>query len=378
MKMKRGIFLGFLIFSLCSSPAWSQRPTSRPYWYSLEQGKFFFRNGDYGKALMAFEEARRDRRNMYTRMEQDIIDLLSIPEVRYLGDSLERIETYIKERYQVNAETALEELYYRYPKAALEGSAYRALEEIGRLKDFPEAEYWIGETFRIEGELGVALGQYQKAHVQRAFLENPSFDTEILYRMVDILKAKQDYAEMESRALEIIQQDSLWIGGSGAVTKNAMTTMLENRDNGIRRFLTIYRYNNIAVERAHRLLGLYYYASGRHKQAAEHLMFSFLIQNTVLIEELIRNQYDFTFTTLDNLMQEVMRRPVLVTYIQDVEYYKTLYYFAAALYSDGNTKQAPARRLWTFLSDHPDAGEWSGKAKMQLRTPFVEKVVEMP
>lgn len=327
---------------------------------------------------MAFEEARRDRRNMYTRMEQDIIDLLSIPEVRYLGDSLERIETYIKERYQVNAETALEELYYRYPKAALEGSAYRALEEIGRLKDFPEAEYWIGETFRIEGELGVALGQYQKAHVQRAFLENPSFDTEILYRMVDILKAKQDYAEMESRALEIIQQDSLWIGGSGAVTKNAMTTMLENRDNGIRRFLTIYRYNNIAVERAHRLLGLYYYASGRHKQAAEHLMFSFLIQNTVLIEELIRNQYDFTFTTLDNLMQEVMRRPVLVTYIQDVEYYKTLYYFAAALYSDGNTKQAPARRLWTFLSDHPDAGEWSGKAKMQLRTPFVEKVVEMP
>ena len=222
------------------------------------------------------------------------------------------------------------------------------------------------------------MGQYQKAHVQRAFLENPSFDTEILYRMVDILKAKQDYAEMESRALEIIQQDSLWIGGSGAVTKNAMTTMLENRDNGIRRFLTIYRYNNIAVERAHRLLGLYYYASGRHKQAAEHLMFSFLIQNTVLIEELIRNQYDFTFTTLDNLMQEVMRRPVLVTYIQDVEYYKTLYYFAAALYSDGNTKQAPARRLWTFLSDHPDAGEWSGKAKMQLRTPFVEKVVEMP
>ncbi|MDR2484327.1 MAG: hypothetical protein LBD55_02905 [Treponema sp.] len=376
--MKRGIFLGFLIFSFCSSPAWSQRSAPRPYWYSLEQGKFFFRNGDYGKALMAFEEARRDRRNMYTRMEQDMIDLLSIPEVRYLGDSLERIETYIKDRYQVNAETALEELYYRYPKAALEGSAYRALEEIGRLKDFPEAEYWIGETFRIEGELGVALGQYQKAHVQRAFLENPSFDTEILYRMVDILKAKQDYAEMENRALEIIQQDSLWIGGSGAVTKNAMTTILENRDNGIRRFLTIYRYNNIAVERAHRLLGLYYYASGRHKQAAEHLMFSFLIQNTVLIEELIRNQYDFTFTTLDNLMQEVMRRPVLVTYIQDVEYYKTLYYFAAALYSDGNTKQSPARRLWTFLSGHPDAGEWSGKAKMQLRTPFVEKVVEMP
>ncbi|MDR2535572.1 MAG: hypothetical protein LBD29_06020 [Treponema sp.] len=376
--MKKNVFLGFLIFSLFAFPGWSQSWSSNPYWYSLEQGKFYFRNGDYGKALMSFETARRDRRTMYTRMEQAMIELLSIPEVRYMGDSLELIEAYIKERHQVNAGIALEELYYRYPKKSLEGSAYRALEEISRLKDFPEAEYWIGETFRIEGELGVALGQYQKAHAQRAFLENPSFDTEILYKMVDILKAKQNYAEMENRALEILEQDPRWFGNSGAVTRRAMNTILENGDNGLPRFLTIYRYNNIAVERAHRLLGLYYYASGRYNKAAEHLMFSFLIQNTILIEEVLRNQYDFTFTTLDNLINEVMKRPILVNFIQEVEYYKTLYYFAAALYNDGNTKQVPARQLWTFLSRHPEIGEWSGKAKNQLRTPFVEQVIEMP
>ncbi|MDR2495312.1 MAG: hypothetical protein LBD24_08845 [Spirochaetaceae bacterium] len=327
---------------------------------------------------MAFEQARRDRRTMYTRMEQDIIDLLSIPEVRYMGDSLERIEEYIKERYQVNAEAALAELYYRYPKANLEGSAYRALEEIGRLKDFPEAEYWIGETFRMEGELGVALGQYQKAHDQRAFLENPGFDIEILYRMVDVLKTKQDYTEMEKWALEILKHDSLWFGGSGIVTKHAMTTILENRDNGLRRFITIYRYNNIVVERAHRLLGLYYYASGRHKQAVEHLMFSFLIQNTILIQEVIRSRFDFTFTNLEDLMREAVRKPALAAYIEEAEYYKTLYYFAAALYSDGNTKQAAARQLWEFLGAHPAGGEWSAKARLQLRAPFVEKIVEMP
>jgi tetratricopeptide (TPR) repeat protein len=310
---------------------------------------------------------------MYTQMEQVLIDLLSIPEVRYMGDSLERIEGYIKERYYVDAAAALAELYYRYPKAALEGSAYRALEELGRLKDFPEAEYWIGETFRIEGELGVALGQYKKAHEQRAFLEHPSFDTEILYKMVEILKIKQDYPEMEKRALEILQQDSLWFGGSGIVTRNAMTHILENRDNGITYLLRIYRYNNSAVERAHRILGLYYYASGRHKQAAEHLMFAFLIQNTVLIEELIRNQYDFTYTTLEELVNEALKRPVLADYIEDVEYYKTIYYFAAALYGDGNTKQVPARQLWTFLSGRTGIGEWSGRAKNQLKAPFIEK-----
>jgi tetratricopeptide (TPR) repeat protein len=346
----------------------------RPYWYSLEQGKFYFRNSDYGKALIAFEDARRDRKTMYSQMEQDIINLLSIPEVRYLGDSLERVENYIAERYLVNVAAALQELYYRYPKESLEGSANKALEQMGRLKDFPEAEYWIGEIFRIEGELGVALEQYQKAHAQREFLENPSFDIEILYRIVDILKIRQDYIEMEKRAIEILEQDTLWFGDSGIITKNAMLRILENE--GMNRFLTIYRYNNSIVERAHRLLGLYYYASGRYNRATEHLMFAFLIQNTVLIEELIHNQYDFTFSTLNNLVVEVTKKPILVKYMEDTDYYKTLYYLGASLY--GNGKTIPAQQFWVFLSNRSGIGEWSGRARSQLRNPVLDKVVEMP
>jgi len=373
--MKKSFFLVFFI-SFCLFNAWSQ---TQPYWYSLERGKFYFRTGEYGRALIAFESAKRDRNNMYTRMERDIIELLSNPAVRALGDSLERVEVYIKDRYLVHANAALQELYHRYPKRLLENSVFRALEEIGKLKDFPEAEYWIGETFRIEGELGIALEQYRKAYSQRRFLENPNFSIEILYRMVDVLKTMQNYAEMERLALEIIEQnDSLWIGGAGVITRSAMNTILESRNDGLTRFLVIYRYNNNTVERAHRILGLYYYSSGRYRQAAEHLMFSFLIQNTILIEELMRGQFDFQFTNLDDLIVQARRRSILVNYIQEVEYYKTLYYFAAAIYSDGNTKQIPARQLWTLLSNQPDAGEWANRARLQLRSPFVERIIEIP
>jgi tetratricopeptide (TPR) repeat protein len=368
------MFLGVLIFSLAGVMGWTQRYIPSPYWFTLERGKFFFRNGDYGDALMSFEDARRERRGMYTRMEQDLITVLSIPEVRRFGDSLDRIETYISERYHVEAAAALEELYYRVPKAHLENSATRALGELGRLKEYPEAEYWIGETYRVEGELGVALGQYQKAYEQRMFLENPGFDVEILYKIVDILKVRQEYAEMERQAVEILAEDSLWFQDSGVLTRNAMARVLENE--GINRFLTLYRYNNAVVERAHRLLGFYYYASGRYGRAAEHLEFAFLIQNTILLEEIIRNQYDFTFTTMNALIQEVMRRSVLAGYIEDVEYYKTIYYLGAALYGDG--KLVPARLFWTFLSGRPEAGEWNGRAQSQLKSPFVEKVQEMP
>ncbi|MDR3166600.1 MAG: hypothetical protein LBT93_01545 [Treponema sp.] len=381
MKKNRFLFLAVLFLGGVFVSA--QMPVNQPYWLTLERGKRYFRNGAYGDALIAFEDARRERQAMYTRMEQALIDLLSLPEVRFLGDSLENVERYISDGYQVNAAAALEELYYRVSKGSLEGSVTRALEQLRLLKNYPEAEYWIGETYRVEGELGIALRQYQKAYEQRVFLENPGFDAEILYRMVDIHKARQEYTEMERRALEIIEgnsfegspRDPLWSEGADTFTRNAMTRILET--DGIDRFLTLYRYLNPVVERAHRLLGFYYYASGRHNRAAEHLMFASLIQNTVLIEEIIRNLFDFTFSSLETLMEEILKRPVLLAYIDEVEYYKTLYYLGAALYGSTGAL-TPAGSLWTFLNRQPQAGEWRGRAQRQLRSPFVEQALEMP
>jgi hypothetical protein len=85
--MKRAICFSFLL-AFILGPAFGQTGRSRPYWYTLERGKLHFRSGEYGEALAAFEEARDQRRDMYTRMEQDIIAVLSLPEVRRMGDSL--------------------------------------------------------------------------------------------------------------------------------------------------------------------------------------------------------------------------------------------------------------------------------------------------
>ncbi|MDR0623688.1 MAG: hypothetical protein LBG10_04595 [Treponema sp.] len=360
----------------------AQSPAERPYWYTLEQGKLFFREGAYGDALLTFEDARRQRRALYTRLEQNLIIFLSIPEVRRLGDSLERVEVYMAERNYSDAASALGELYYRVPRESLNNSAAQALTALGRLKDYPEAEYWIGETSRAEGELGIALSQFQKAYDQRDLLENPGFDVELLYKIADIYKTRQEYNEMERSLLAILQgdtpegttRDSLWTEESSSFAKNALFRTLEN--DGINRFLTLYRYNNTTVEAAHRLLGFYYYASGRHSRAEEHLMFAFLIQNTVLIEEIIRAQYDFSFTTLEALMAEIRRNSPLAAYVEDVDYYKTAYYLGTSLFGAG--KLASARLFWNFLAAQEGAGEWRGRARTQLRSPFVERAIEMP
>jgi tetratricopeptide (TPR) repeat protein len=369
------LFFPFLVFSQANTAA-------RPWWYTLEQGKLYFRNGAYGDALLAFEDARRQRRAQFARMEQDLIDILSTPDLRRLGDSLDRVETYIMERNYPNAAAALGELYYRVPRDSLNNSASLALTVLGGLKDYPEAEYWIGETYRAEGEIGVALFQFQKAYTLRNLLEQPGFEIELLYKIADLHKIRQEYTEMEQTLLEILTgpdaegnpRDNLWAGDSSSFTKNALSRTLENE--GLNRFLTLYRYNNTLVEPAHRLLGFYYYAAGRHSRAAEHLMFAFLIQNTVLLEELLRGQYDFVYTTLDALMAQLQRNSLLTAYIGDMDYYKTAYYLGTSLFSIG--KLSAARPFWTFLTTQERAGEWQGRARTQLRSPFVERAIEMP
>ena len=387
--MKKHLFLIFSIFILLtvSIPAQS---VNTPWWLSLEYGKQRFRSGDYGSALLLFEDARRGRRAMYEQMERDLITLLSTAEARRIGDSLDRIENMAKDRFYTASIAALDELYYRVPKSSLNNSAASALSAIGKLKDFPEAEYWIGEVYRVEGELSLALFQYRKSLDMSANLEDPGFTTALRYKIASVLSTRQEYNEMERALFSIINElDTLWTNAASfsasannvagtrqalaSFARSAMTRTLEN--DGINRFLELHRYNNISVEQAHRLLGLFYVNRG-NSSAQQHLMFSFLIQNTVIIEEIRRRQFDFTFTNLDVLVQEINRYPVLLSFVDEVEYYKTTYYFAASLLRNGNT--TVARSLWEFLAAWPQAGEWQGRASSQLRNPRFEPIVEMP
>ena len=377
-----------LFFCLAIVPVNAQQRKQTAWWYALEQGKRSFREGAYGDALLFFEDARRQRYAMYERMKNDLIDFLSLPQVRRLGDSLDRSESFARERRYDNAVEALDEAYYRFSKDSFSDSAKTVLDALDKLKKYPEAEYWIGETYRMEGELTLAVSQYQKAWEQRSLLEQKGFETELLYKIAGVRKIRQEYNEMERTLLQILEQDNLWsvrdaaeisvsTSENEAINSFARSAMIRTLEtNGIDRFLVLYRYINKPVEQAHRLLGLYYYASGRHSKAQEHLMFSFLIQSSAIIEEVIRNESDWTFSSLSALAQIMGQYPLITEYINSTDYYKTAYYLGCSLY--GNGKTSAARSLWSFLAGLSSAGEWQNRARLQLRQPQLERIVEMP
>jgi hypothetical protein len=345
---------------------------SEPFWLSLERGKRLFHEGEYGEALKCFEDARREKETKYARLERDLIAVLSLHEVRRLGDDLALVEAYIQKEFRTAAAVALNELYYRFPRAGMQNSAKKALESLGSLKKYPEAEYWIGEVYRSEGEYGIALAQYQKAYEQKGLVEASGFGVDILYKMADISALRRDYMTMEKRLNEILKTDESW--NKESLARSAMVNGAA--DNGLDRFLVLYRNGRADLEKAHRLLGFYYYSSNRQNRAVEHLLFSFLIQNTVIIEALKRQRYDYRFTTLDALLRDIagagrdLRRE-LEQYVADSEYYRVLFYLGNAFYGGG--KSAAARGIWRFLANSGPP-EWRSRAGNQLSRPVLDGI----
>jgi tetratricopeptide (TPR) repeat protein len=346
-----------------------------PYWYKMERGKHLFRARNYGDALTLFEDARNDRIRLFEDYRSAVLALLSLPEVRPMEDDLDRIAAFAKERYHVMADNAFTELFFHVSKEDLHRVASASLDIFDQLKAYPEAEFWIGEVYRAEGSVEIAIKQYEKALSMADRLAEPALETEILFRLAAFQKTNGNYNEMERRLQQILEQDALWSQDGSGFVKNAMQRTLENE--GVDQFFTMYRQKNAVTERAHRILAEYLYQSGRHQRAGEHYLFAWITAVSTVIEAYQSKLVaDFRFTTLSAVTGSLSRRPDITAYMDEVNYYQTAYYLGASLYGAG--RQNAARSVWTYLAGEENAGEWRVRAQRQLQNPQIDPPVPQP
>jgi len=341
----------------------------------LEKGKRLFRDGLYGDALLQFEDASQNRKELFEQSERALIEVLSQSDVRSLGDDLSAVEKHIDTHNLHAARSALDVLYKTVEVISLSNSVSKALSTLKRLKGYPEAEYWKGEVFRVEGESSIALSQYEKALTGQALLEIPAEAISIRYKIALLRASRREYLEMEKQLIAIIATDALWSAQKQDFARNAMVHTLIN--DGVDRFLTLYRHSSPATYKAHQELGLYYYRTGRHDRALSQFVFAFLDGSTTIIEELRAADQDFSFSTFISILDASLgSRNNAGKYIQSAEYYKTVYYLAASLFANGHRKTAS--EIWRILAARAEAGEWKGLASKQIIAPFIEPSTDTP
>jgi hypothetical protein len=266
-------------------------------------------------AAFASEEfIQRDYLAMVVSSQGSLRRLLSVMLNQKISDSHRAFITVI-----------LQVLEYR-PESAMEDSAAVLARLVQLLARYPEAEYWKGRVFMVEGELGLAEFQFRRADEWRESLENPGERSTILYSLLDLYEARNDMVAWEDtirilRADDQIEQDPF--------LRDAMISTLRNP--GFDRFMLLYRIEPTGSLDANRKWSEFLLERGRINAD----LYAAVAVNMVLtraISMLKIRDPSYTWTGLEDFLVRASARSQVAAYLQEHDLNRMLLVLADALY----------------------------------------------
>lgn len=300
----------------------------------------------------------------------------------------------------------------------------------------PEAEYWMGRVYEEEGELPLAIAQYQKALELSRYLYIRDDSIEISYRLADAYKKQGDWDRYEFRLQVLVDGE---IARSQEVLDREHLYATTLKEKGLDELLYLYRLDYRYSLRAFQELGVFYYKQGRYRSATIYNLYSVMTYFSLGVEELIREDPEFQFPRnremlleldpawyYDDLEKSLRRylpdfsfvretssrdlvnrdrqeqdalerlegfgRPyrysgvgyvldlfkgndALIPFREEHNIYRTLYYLGCSLYSEGF--EPSARDIWHVLVKDLGSGGWGLLAEAQLESPHIDKNVSL-
>ena len=236
---------------------------------------------------------------------------------------------------------------------------------------FPEAETAIGDMYVEEGEVDLALLQYEKAYKLRNAFYIPEMQYAILYKLAHLYESQGFYKQMEDDLTSIVNDDKKF----NETANSHLRTQIEKNffDKGIDRVLVLYRYSDTFSSSAHSQLGIFYYRTGRYAQSASQLLFSTIYRMSAMEQFLGERDVDYQYTSLDAIMAEIQKNPDLLRYANDAQLFRDLYYLAGSTFALGYPERAAS--IWKTLSTAEIAGSYRQLALKQLKTPSTEPLL---
>jgi hypothetical protein len=236
---------------------------------------------------------------------------------------------------------------------------------------FPEAELAIGDVYLEEGEIELALSQYEKAYNIRKSFYIPQMQYTALYKIADVYEKTDRYKKMEDSLDLIVQDDKHFM----ETASYRLRTQIEKTyaEKGLDRVLVLYSFDDSFASKAHSRLGWFYYRSGRYPLASSHLLFSLINRVAQIKSFLIERDADYQFGTFSDLLRRVDTSQELMRYAEETGLYADIYYLAGSTYASGFPKNA--RVMWKMVSEHASAGKYRDLSARQAAKPWLEPLL---
>ena len=350
-------FIGICFFYLASFfPLNAQNFHAADTWKIMENANTAFDGKEFGEALKLCETAKQTH---IQSIEADIASLkksLAPAEVKKAGDSIDRVLAVLEKREETSAISIINSVLLMHPSSYFNNSTASLIDWMQNQKAFPEADFLSGKIYEAEGETDLAFSFYGKALDAKAFLDVPDERFTIIYHMADIAKNEGNKGTWEKYLLLIPMEDPIFgKPGEESQTLSAMIRILKS-ERTVEKFFYSFRHSNFIALKAYQDLASFYYydSKGRIDRALPVAVLASCISVTELSGVLSRNDFNFEYQTLTDLMIRVGKNQKLVSWAHDKKIWDSFLLVAAILYDDGEKSQAVS--LWTILSLYcPDA-----------------------
>mgnify|MGYP005843918221 CR=1 FL=1 len=370
---------------------------SKPIWLIFEEGKQHFYNKRFGEALLAFEEVIKQRKEIVGKALERLRYAQETPKKKKTGDSVAKLlaefakEDFVDVDYnafknQAGGDArilisilkrqrlsdyhralldALEVAYSFRPIEYYADSFARMERELAIFQFYPEAEYWKGRVFMLEGELEIAEKQFLRAFDIRGSLEIPADQYRILYTLAEVYKLQNNMNGWFTTMQRILFDDP--VAGSPPMDpylKEAMMTTL--RKQGFDKFMVLYRLKSGFSLEANIEMGEYLLKK-KMPNAELHLAIAANMIITEVITMYQKKNPDYRYTTLADFFEAVTTNKAIAEYLSTSGIYRVLLNLGDTLYALGQPTFAIP--IWSVLVMYAPL-PWSGTSKERLINPL--------
>lgn len=394
--------LALALAAATAIPNAAQAPSyAEPAWLSLERGKRSFEAKRFGEALIAFDQAIEARRVTFSWAAERLAKAIEAPEAKKAKGSISRAMAafaevdFIRGEYEAlvaksggSAQALLASLkaqrisdnfsnFIDAQRAVLEYRPAESLRDsipalslaITQLSRYPEAEYWKGRVFEVEGELVLAEMQFERALAQRDSLDVADVGVSILYAMARLYETRADWVAWENVMRRISSGDVGFKGdakGPQPVDRalgDAMSAAL--KEMGFDRFMTLYRLEPTYALDAYESLASFCIENGRPDALLNAaIAVNMTLTRAIAIAKL--KEREFSWKGLDDLYARAAKSEELERFLRENPVERLLVILADALYAEGARRSATS--IWDAVAKL-DAEPFSAVAKARLRNP---------
>ena len=230
----------------------------------------------------------------------------------------------------------------------------------------PEIDIAIGEVFEAEGELDLALLQYEKALEYRNLLEVRDDELELLYRMAALHRLNNNLLNYKQHLELVVDRVQSRHEPPLFQIEEAIGRVLI-RD-GIDALLQLYRIEDLGAQRAYYELGrLLLYDGFRFIEASNMLVFSVIMTITEVASYILDVDPSFRFDKIEELLSSASRFRAVERYLLETQLLEQLYALGHALAAAGRPGPSDGlRNLINRIDSEGAVGRRAGRPYPEL------------